>query len=212
MSRQKEPLGSKITQDKSLENQLILWINLDNKITNYELSKRLKEQHDIKLSQPTINKWRINFFKDKQNQLQEEKSKLINTDSTDYNLKYEQIRNLYVLLEDLIDRKEIIKTTLKEKIITDKNGVDKPRIDVFTENIYKDYINSIINLEDKILKYTADVNPYTVAREVLEKILTFTLIVTEPYKLSDEDRNKLKQYIVELDSEYFVKYSLERKK
>jgi len=208
---QKKPLGSKISEDKNLENQLVIWIQTEPNITDYEISKRLLDRFNVKISQPTIKKWRINFYKESSKEFDKKKEEIIATDTVEIDIKYDQLKNLLVLLDNLHERKNVIKKVLDEKSFIDENGNRKDRIDTFIESIYKDYINSIINLEDKILKYTAGANPFFIVREVIEKLTKFVLVLFMHYKVSDEDIQKYKEYIRELDGEYFAKYNIDRK-
>lgn len=205
----KKPLGHKISENKNIENQIVSWIQLDNDITDYEINKRLKEKFNFKISQPTIKSWRVNYYNENSNKL----SVLNNEINTkDLDLKHEQLNNLLDLLKDFHERKNIIKKVLESKTFVDKDGNVTPRIDTFIEGLYKDYLNSIINLEDKILKYTAGANPFFIAKEVMEKITKYVLILLVHYNVSDEDLNKFKEFLKETDSEFYMKYNVDTKK
>jgi hypothetical protein len=204
----KKPLGSKITENKNIENQIVLWIEQDNDISDYEINKRLKEKFSVKISQPTIKKWRVNFYKE----LKNNNVVVVNSDIKELDLKHEQLHNLLNLLKDFNERKVVIKGVLDEKTFTNKDGKVVARIDTFIEGLYKDYLNSIINLEDKILKYTSGANPFSIAREVMEKITKYILTLFIHYKVSDEDINKFKEFLKDLDTEFYIKYNVDTKK
>ena len=210
--KEKKLLGSKISEDKNIESQIIIWIQAEPDISDYEISKRLKIQFNIKISQPTVKKWRENFYKNKKKEIQKISDSVnIDDDISKFEVKHEQLNNLISLLDNLNERKDIIKQVLDSKNFTNKDGTIVPRIDTFIESIYKDYINSIIHLEDKILKYTSGANPFTISREVIERLTKYILLVFIQYKVSEEDINRYRDFIKEVDNEFYIKYNIDRK-
>lgn len=207
-------LGTKITNNKEIENQIILWIQNEPKISDYKISKQLDEKFNIKISQPTIKRWKLNFYKDTEKKLEEEKNDLIganqNLDIKEIDIKYEHLKNIIQQLDDLKERKDIIKKNLQDNV-KEKDGVKTPIIDTFKESIYQKYIDLIISLEDKILKYTSGTNPYLMLRELTETIIKFILVIFKKYDITEEDTNKLKDFLKELDGENYIKYNIERK-
>lgn len=205
----KKVLGTKITKNPDVENQIVLWYQQEPDITYYEISKRLKDKYSVKISQPTIKKWKINFYKDKEKQFAKTKESVVEESKKEIDIKYEHLKKLLEQLSAIDERQKIIKSKLDSQ---NKPGQERIVIDNWVENIYKDYISLSVNIEDKILKYTLGTNPYVIARETLERIATYSLVLFKQYNVSEEDLNNFKEFIKDLDNEFYAKYAIERNK
>jgi hypothetical protein len=209
MSRKKEPLGSKIFNKPELEGQIVYWITQDPKISDYTIMKNLKEM-GIKISTPTITSWRKNFYSKSKTKIQETKKDFI-SENNELDIKFTQLKDLSKHLVEVKKRKDVLFNILESKVRTDKDGKTAYYVDTFAENIYKDYIRIIVDIEEKIIKYTNNSNPYSLVKEVMEGILEYNLALLVKYNVTKEDLDNFKQYLSELDTKFFTRFSLEKK-
>jgi len=207
----KRPLGYKIEKNQEISNQIILWLKQEPGLKSYTIQKRL-EDFNFKVSVPTLDSWMVNYLTDKTKEFEEKKNLILEDDKLDIEVRYNNLKDLINQLDEVTERKNEVKLAIANKKLKTKDSEVVIYIDTFYEKCFQEYCKMILDIRKEIFKCTSASNPYAVVKDAIKKLIDHITVLLVKYKVNEEDITKLKQFIADLDSEFFTKYSMEKKK
>lgn len=208
----RKPLGNKLTKNPELEKTVIKWIEEDKDISDYEISKRLKDRYNFKITSPTISSWKKNYFNNAKKKFE---VKLTEKDKEIFktvDFKYNCLNSLTVDLKKIEKRISVLDTVLKSKQKTDKDGNKIPYIDSYLESMYKEYTKLVVEIKEKLIKYSDNQSPFDIVSAIINQTLEEILTIMKMSNVKEDGMNRLKNYFRDLYNEYKVKYDIKIKR
>lgn len=210
----KDTQGKKIQDNESVRKKIIEWIILEPSITDYMISKRLKQELNYKTSQPSVASWRKNYF---QSSIENQTKVFSNSDiSKKIDLKLNSLGTINSFIEKFKGR-----ATELEKILPKYDAVEtesEPKEKVIyvkaehleVEEQYQASSKFVLDLIKEQEKLVGGLSGYEIAQEVGERILDLFITYFRPNKTSQEFI-AFQQALTELDTQLKERYDINKK-
>lgn len=224
MPRPSELHGSKLHDNKEVEELVIKWILDEPKITDYEISQRLNSETSFSFSPPTVASWRNNFFMPERQKFNDEAFNLIEESKK----AIQDFEEKEILGDNLDDElKEIKKTDLASGLVkylgivnkridelsknidSNKDKEDKFNFNSKQEEVLRDYLQIAVGINEKLLKHASETSPGEIISDSLQQVVTQIFycfpvsVVTKPFY--EKFKTNLKSVEKLLQNKYILK-------